>query len=631
MFTYDLIQEYGYKPGDTVDVISTRPYWVLCVVRLAYPTTYDRATQQSFTNNFTKAVQTRGKPLIITGDCLGMEITSTKNTHLTKLTASIKANPNINYQFEIFPDDYVFGWMVNSREAALTIIERIQSSKHCNRFGDGLKFLGRVASLNKQLTEDAGGTKRVRYSLTGLGFTELDASIYYNPYLAMKTQDIGQYFYRLGAQINNLIDVSKEGIPTHKAIPTFLDLFLGTGLPPNFGREGPEDPRTNSTAGTEGEYAAILPEIIGTFLHKTNKSKPSGILAWADLLELVYGVQQYGSAVNTQDYEQEQNLYEVSADQLTAARSFCPDNTQKSSNRRFTGGEMQGLFLPYPPQFSNQSVWNVLNQYLNPTINEMYTCMRANADGLVVPTMVVRQIPFSTQNPNLEIPVTRFLDMPRWVMHPAMVNQYSITRSNALKYNFIQVMGDPGPVKYQGFDYTYQIVYNPPVRDDLDISRSFLHPYMMNINCHPRDIINKNPRQWMDVISDYLMGQHLTLTGALECKGISAPICPGDNLEFDNAVYHIESVTHKCGCDAQGRATFRTTLTLTNGVNKNPGDFNIGVYAGVSADAFRTYEPGLTTDNPDPITTEPAPILSPNTEYPSHVINESEEPNGNIV
>jgi hypothetical protein len=63
----------------------------------------------------------------------------------------------------------------------------------------------------------------------------------------------------------------------------------------------------------------------------------------------------------------------------------------------YTGTELLGTFLPVMPELTNKPLWSVLQQFLNPTVNEMYTCLRVNKDNRVVPTLVVRQIPFTTE------------------------------------------------------------------------------------------------------------------------------------------------------------------------------------------------------------------------------------------
>jgi len=41
-------------------------------------------------------------------------------------------------------------------------------------------------------------------------------------------------------------------------------------------------------------------------------------------------------------------------------------------------------------------MWDIFNNYLNPVVNEMYTAMKINAGGRIVPTLTIREKPFST-------------------------------------------------------------------------------------------------------------------------------------------------------------------------------------------------------------------------------------------
>jgi len=74
---------------------------------------------------------------------------------------------------------------------------------------------------------------------------------------------------------------------------------------------------------------------------------------------------------------------------------------------------------------------------------------------------------------------------------------------------------------------------------------------------------------WMEIATDFLMGQQFTLSGSCVLKrGTGLPICVGDNFETDGVVYHIESVTHTCGLTGTGKH-FETRLTLTNGIRSD--------------------------------------------------------------
>jgi hypothetical protein len=436
----------------------------------------------------------------------------------------------------------------------------------------------------------------VRYSLTGSGFTELDATIYYEPHLAQKVPALGEHLAKLGVAINKIIQENGRGIGVGEAIVTYLDLLLGEGVPPNFNM-GDVDSRLRSTAGLDGPYAYVVPETVATLLDSTWRSKQGDLPAYADLIEVLYGVQGYENASSEAEIETVTSQYDVSALEVEAGQLFNPDNTRVSGNRRYTRTPMLGTFMPSTPQFlGNRTVWSILQQYLNPSVNEMFATLRVNAHGLVQPTLVIRQLPFNTDVCDPGVPVTKYSSLPRWKIHPIMVRSCDIGRSDSTRVNFVHVYGEPGSVRGPGLDLTSQLIRNIPIRDDIDIARSGLRPYMTTVNCHPVDIREGGPQKWMDILSDFLIGQHLTVAGSLSVVGISAPICPGDNLEWEGGLYHIESVSHNCQIGMDGRKTFSTTLQLTHGIALEPTNSDLGLYLGIGPDDQRHLEPGLSIE-----------------------------------
>lgn len=582
MRSYDLIEDYfgrsqGQSEQNIPDVVSTTPEWIVAVVRLRNPLTYRRKDKASFSTFFPDAVEVRGATLIIRDDCINISTTSQKGNHLAQLNATLL--PGENYLSNIMPGDYVIAWMLNEKERAEDLVKRIRDGKPCNRFRDGLKFFGRCHALRKQLQQDPGGTRITRYTLTGVGFSEFDASLYYNPHLAENIPAIGRYFGRIASSFNQLID-EKKYIDVNKAIPFFVDLLLGRGVPQNLGR-GNSDPALKSTAGVEAPYSYIVPQEYGALVGKTTSSKEGGALAYADMLELQIGVQTFSGGGLSISSEAEDEDASAKAD----AAIFTPDGPS-SGSRRDTGTKMMGRFLPQRPQFENATIWSILSQYLNPACNEMYTTLRTNGDGNVVPTLVVRQLPFSSGLASVPFPVTRFLDLPRWRIHPAMVISADLGRSDTMRFNWVHILGT-APSRVGG-DLTEQTVRNPPFRDDLDVARNGLRNYSTTIPCAIEDVTEKTgtagstaASNWMELVSDILMGQHLTLTGSMTLVGVQAPICIGDNVEWDGVVLHIEAITHTGQLMQDGKKAFYTTLQLTHGMRASPGEDDITLYPAV--------------------------------------------------
>jgi hypothetical protein len=120
---------------------------------------------------------------------------------------------------------------------------------------------------------------------------------------------------------------------------------------------------------------------------------------------------------------------------------------------------------------------------------------------------------------------------------------------------------------------------------------------MNTINCHQDDIVQGGPTKWMDLLADFIVGGHMVFTGSLTTVGITAPICIGDNIEWDGIVFQIETITHSCSIDASGKKIFLSSFALTHGINAIPPNGDLGVYAGIDSELDRDFEPGLTIED----------------------------------
>lgn len=611
---YNVIKDYDSTPGR--DVITSDPYWIVAVFRMKYPTTFSRALIQipsvqsaSVSSSYSDAVAIRGKPLIVTDDCIQLQTQQSKSSYMGSLSATL-IDGGVNYLAEIYPGDYVAAWMFNNHDDYQSVLGRLfdfdVNGIPCNNFKDGFKFLGRVQSLRKNVSQDPNGPRIVRYQLNAVSFEAFDAQVFYDPYLTQKIPGISTYFAKLDESLTKLIQTQGNagagqfsGFSVNAAVPFFLELLLGKGIPDQLTTPGPE--ATRITTGLDAPYSYIVPTQIGQLLGQTTPSKT--LLRYTDILESIVGVQQYATTLPTQSLLPPGVDVPTDINEAQASKNFSPISTS----------DMLGVFLPQIPQFTNKSVWSVLQQYLNPSVNELYATLRVNSDGAIMPTLVCRQLPFTSPLLNTQLNVTRFLDLPRWGVDPVLVKDVNFGRSDSLRFNFVHIYGDaPDPNHGQ----TPQLVQNPPIRDDLDVARSGLRSYMTTIQCAPTDNRNGSAGKWMAISSDILMSQQLSLTGLMDTFGIQSPICVGDNLEWDSIVFHIESVIHVCSI-AGGRKSFSTQLALSHGMDANPGSTDLSLYANISQDDQRTYNPGTTEDNVNPIPDQSEPPSSANAVNPS--------------
>jgi hypothetical protein len=624
--TYDLLWDFGengivQSPDAAPDLISTSPIAVIAVWRYKYPVTYSRQLGASFSQNPDDGVALRDVPLIIVEDIVNLTVSSDKNSHIGQLSANLL--PGANYLEEIFPGDWVAAWILNDSTSLDALIARIKAGEPCNNFDDGFKFLGKASGGPKiSIRQLPNGVRTSAYFLHAASFTEFDAAIYYEPYLAGTTAQgalATDWLRYTGQHLNELMvkapDSKQPLISVNKAIPFFVNVFFGEGVPHNLAAaDAPE----TMTRGLDNPNAFVIPGAIGSILGVTSGTKSNGRCGWNDVCNILIGVQKYqlpnsGAApMGTAEYKA-----------IQLGQLFAPDGLPVDDNTRLLRcpDDMLGKFLPSLPQFNGQqTVWGILMQYLNPQVNEIFTTLRLGPTGQVMPTLVVRQLPFSsgiidetyrpktvpasTQtkqevkkdtspivnqiNEPRKLPLTRFADVPRWVIHPILFKDALFGRSDATRFNFIHVYGETGQ---PNLNLKELLIRDPPISDELDINRSGLRPYIASVNCAPEDATMRRSGDWMYILSDILMGQHLTITGPINLVGIQAPICIGDNVEFDNHIFHIESVTHTYARNmSAGTSTFTTSLNLTHGLKANQLDGrDFSLYSGAAQQDLRTY------------------------------------------
>lgn len=604
--------------------LSYSPHCVACVFRLGYPASASRqklgpnlrGNSTSVQDDPADGVRLRGDPLVVVEDIVSATVQTGKGQHVHQLQLQLCQSPT-NYLSAILPGDWIMCWMVRSREKMLDLVQRLHLLEPCNGFSDGLKFVGRVEDVGRDRASLPTGLNRVSYEVTALGFSELSSQIFYDPYLAEATPLMGTWLARIGGAISELLGDSFDpanrfhALDINKLIPFFLNLLVGEGVSKRFAQPSADAPELQIATGLtrrdsgEAPYAYTVPGEVGLVLGKRNKSRGT-VLAYADVLELVTGVQRFTSAAG------------LNSPTSSPWALFTPDGVEppptgtndpfvQVSQRKETGRPMLGEFIPTIPDFTNKDVWSVLRQWLNPTINEMYTALRTNEAGQVVPTVVVRQIPLSSQEmvdklqAQDNLTATPMLEVPRWVGHPAIVRRDHLRRSNALRINFTHVYGQAVDMQ-RASRFTDQIVRNPPVRNDLDIQRSGLRSYMGTVNCSIDDSY-LGPSKWLALASDWLLDQHLVLGGTLTMELVEEPIVHGDNFEYDGIVAHIEGVVHQFQCYPDGRRTASTSLSLTHGVRSDDDPAyqerdgsDSYIFSGLREDDCRAYDPGISVE-----------------------------------
>lgn len=613
--TYELIKDFG----DGED-ISTSPYWVICVIPLALPSTYSRSEGKSVDGVLPGAgIEIRKDPgiLIITEDCTSISVSTNKESHIGQMSAVLSNGRN--YLLDVLPGDWVMAWMMSYKDTNL--LERISGYKKSNQFHDGLKFVGRIQSVRNEVARSINGEIRSEYHITANSFRELETQIFYDPAFidnqVTREDGILTWMARLNIDFTDFFRIENNylGNNSHVIVEKFMKIVLGTGVPNSanitgqptalvgsnsFSAAQGQEEQARSVEGplTKGEtdvpqFAYGVPSTVGKLLGKDRPSNKSNVLSFIDLVECVTGVQSYENT-NASD----------------PGALFRP-RIQSGSGTSFlyTGTPLQGAFLPVSLQFTNRSVWSLIDQFRNPVINEMFTTLRANQNGDVVPQFIFRQIPFTSpafkskdqktdqqkredtrsyfqnlvglgvisqedfsvlsdtiqNSPSSQIAFTPFLSIPRWKLDPVMISGMSIGRSDVTRCNFVHLTGQ-NSYQNNAATQTEQLIKTPPILDSLDVQRSGLRPYIAQINVVNQVNYGILPKELVEIVADWIMGNHLTVNGTVTSVGIQAPICVGDNLEFGGIVYHITGVTHSCSISADGMRRFSTSLNLANGM-----------------------------------------------------------------
>lgn len=539
------ISPIGTSNDEQNSVHQISPSWVLTFVRWNVRDTL-RAIPSTGMGSELLSVR---QPLVVENDCVQLAVNVSKSTLTPSMQATL-LETDVNYETAIAPGDFVFvnmlNWDVDARR--IVNIARSNTIGPINGLHDGFKGVFKIQSVRKQLTVDANGTKRVLFNITGFAFTEFNNSIYFNPYIRRENQGTPKddllFATNLGTDYAQLMTPSNN--PTCQAIiKALIQSFVGIGV---------SDQGATSIAGalitTNTHF--YIPQQIGTFLGV------SSVKAAKDIYNYVFGIQQYSGSANA-----------------TVAIGLNPSNLNPPVDRFYiTGTPCVGTTLLKAEYWNQQVAWSIINQYTNAPLNELFTCFRVSPEGRVMPTVVFRQIPFTTDSFGTDpfaasVPVTHFLNLPRWKADTALILATDLGRDETARINFVQYYAQP-PAEVNKTDayMSAQTASKNYVYDINDVSRSGLRPYVVTTSFEDLTITNDAyiGRKCALILGDCVMGEHLRMNGTITCAGLVDPIAVGDNFEYDGNVYHIEEVNHVCNIQSTGPKTFRTILRLSHGV-----------------------------------------------------------------
>lgn len=490
------------------------------------------------------------EPLVVLNDCLSLSVVSSKSSTNSSFQATF-VGTDINYSTAVAPGDFCIINIVKYDTQTLSLYDKAKGLNPINGKDDGFKGLFKVQSVRRTLQVSPDGPKHLVYTITGHAFTELNNVIYFSPYIATeedKQRPFNLFVSNLGDTWKNLI-LEKKGVPCSDVLPVFLRGFIGESIP--------EDKRKlkDGTAKTENRQFEI-PTSVGKLLGLKNATYA------ADIYRFVSGIQKYENSNNGNSIiPLEKGLFPTNY--LGYPIPIGEGATIPLSDK------CEGYCFSMPDLWNQSQAWSIMKQFANTEINELFTCHKLFPNGSILPTIVYRQIPFTTDYFNGDSSTTKFSSLPRWEVDPELILNFDLGRDDAARFNMVQLFGS-NALGDGATAANNQIMNGNFVLDTKDIKRHGLKPLITSTQfdlVQTEDPKSFNSPRWAKLRADWLIGGQLKENGHITCIGIQEPICEGDNFKIGSYLFHIESITHSCNAAPNGLKEFRTTLSLCNGVS----------------------------------------------------------------
>jgi hypothetical protein len=494
------------------------------------------------------------EPLIVINDCVSLNVSMSKRSHIQGASMVLLAG-EVNYSAAVAPGDFVFINMLDNDEKLFgkggshskynknSLFDRALNKQPINGSHDGFKGIFKVSAVRKFLqVNKSNGVKTVNFQITAQAFTELDQVIYFNSYAFDAAKDGDRVLTSLNGQVAKdfLEKQTKEDLSLASIYKLLMQYTLGGGFPPDFAPTG-KDVTVNYNKNFK------IPSGVANFIGL------KGARTASDIFTHYIGIQKY----NNRAVNETVGLNPIH----TRAGAFLDCGASPSGSTLIIG------------EYWNQvTAWSLINQYINPSVNEIFTCFRLIPEGKVVPCIVFRQKPFTSDKFNKENPsidATVFSSLPRWRIDPSLIYSYSLGRDNSARINFVQVIGKSRLLSFDDI-ISWQSSLKSWVEDDEDIQRNGLKPFITtsDFDFPTTDQKASLSPNWTKLNYDWLNNGHLKENGKITCSGIEEPISVGDNLEFDGVIYHIEEINHSMTTGNDGHKTFETSVNISYGVSK---------------------------------------------------------------
>lgn len=510
----------------------------------------------------------KASTITVVSDIIDCSVTSNKSSPTIEAQVVLAAG-HLDYGAQLVVGDHAAIWMMSDTKTFERISRAALVSQPANDSESGLKFIGRITGIRDRISYSADGKRTVEYVINLTGFSELTSQIYYNPYLphtfenSSSTNPDEKNLKRFSLISDRWLSlIPKDGTPlnTGVLIDFFIDVFLGSG-PNKSGVDGIDKARNT---------AFYVPNQIGRILGLASTS--SSNLLYADILHTFIGIQSYRTG-RVNDLTRFVPQYIPSGDKKNQRLSVV--NILNKENKSEKAYKLYGDIINIPDPFTNGSIWSILQAHSNTPMNEMYTTMRVNDDGRIYPTLIARQIPFTTkfaaEKLGRNVSYTKFSDLPVWKIDNRMLQSIDIGTTEAARVNFVQLYADVSKSPNPANAMVQQIAMGNYQVDSVDIARNGARSLTLNSRV---DIASgetaTNLSSWARIVGDFHINGHLKANGTAQLVGIKAPIAIGDNCQIEDKILHIEAINHSYSCDrTSGKTSFVTGIYFSNGMLTN--------------------------------------------------------------
>ena len=500
--------------------------------------------------------------LDVASDIISCVVSKSKGSSSGSFTMILSPG-DVNYHHVVHPGDHIFIWMKRKGSPNIKEGAKISDTYANNSADSGLKLYGVITGVRRVFRTSSDGRKILYYQLTGkdIGYF-FECDVYYNPNISTIFLDAG--FFMQGQLNITGYPIINPGELAYALIQG----YMGRG-PDDAVIEGLSIPATENTMFT-------LPLGVNKIFDKGGLPEDVVGITVASLIQKQIYVHQY-----------------------TTDKPF-PDGNDIDSL-----GGIKFFKLDAGNQYP---LWSLLKSYSNPTMNEMYTELRANSKGRLFPTFVLRQIPFTTSRAKqvfstLPRPIacTAFAELPRMVIPESFIINEDIGRGDHERFNLIELFGTySGMQDY--FTVPMQQLAGNYAADVASVQRHGLRPLIAQTDYHySKQAAQTNAgatllenswlkiegvgkairaaqgatvslvNQWINLLSDWWLGAHTLETGTFSLVGIEEPLAVGDNIEIVreggcNELYHVESYEHTYSIGREsGEKSFRTSVNVSRG------------------------------------------------------------------